>query len=151
SRSTRTTWSGIRTDTRATSPVRAGCCRGAPSRSRASGESQPEQVGRRRRAAEQVPLPVVDADLAHERHRLAVLDPLGDRLLTECAREAHDRLDDRATGRVARRVADELTVDLQVLNREPLQVREAAVAGAEVVERECAADRRESLEEVNGR
>ena len=47
-------------------------------------------------------------------------------------------------------MAHELHVDLQVVDRQVLQVGEAAVAGAEVVEREAAAERRQPLGQPRG-
>ena len=47
------------------------------------------------------------------------------------------------------RVADELAVDLEEVHRQVLEVVEAAVAGAEVVEREAAAERAQRLREAD--
>jgi hypothetical protein len=82
----------------------------------------------------------VDAELEQQLERLRILDTLGDRLQLEAARERDDGLDDVAAGRVGREVADELDVDLQEVERQLLEVGEAAVARAEVVERELAAE-----------
>ena len=50
-----------------------------------------------------------------------------------------------AVGRAGLEVAHELDVDLEVVDRQVLEVGEAAVAGAEVVEREAAAERCQPL------
>ena len=72
--------------------------------------------------------------------RLLVLDALGHRVQLEPVREVDDRLDHLARRHAVRQVADELDVDLEVVDRELLQIREAAVACPEVVERDLAAE-----------
>ena len=75
------------------------------------------------------------------RDRLVVADELGDRALAEPARHADDRLDDELVGAAAG-VGDEVAVDLQVRDGQVLEVEERAEAGAEVVDRQPAAERR---------
>ena len=98
-------------------------------------------LGERSGPGDVVALREVDAELAQQLERLGVLDALGDGLQAEAARERDDRLDDVGAGRVRREVAHELDVDLEEVERELLEVGEAAVAGAEVVEGELAAER----------
>src|ERR1700727_1329103 len=85
---------------------------------------------KRSRSCDVVTLGVVDPELSQEHERLCVLDPLTDRLQGECPGERDDGLDDVAAGRVAREVADELDIDLQIVDRESLEKGEAAVTGA---------------------
>ena len=118
-----------------------GSGRGAgPSSARRSGHSV--QRRHRRRVADEETLAVVDAEVAHDLERGLVLDPLGDGDEVERAGEVHDRLDHRARAAVARHVAHELPVDLDDAERQVLEVGEAAVAGAEVVEGQAAAELR---------
>src|SRR4051812_15180907 len=99
-------------------------------------EAQP--VGEGGGAPEVVALCLVDAELAQQRHGLGVPGLLGHRALAHAARDLHERLDDDAVAGVAGAVAHELAIDLQVVEREVLEVVEGAEAGAEVVEREAA-------------
>ena len=85
-----------------------------------------EPAGERRRAAE------VEALRRSRRRggarsfeRLLVADHLGDRALAEAAGDAHDRLDHELVGAVGDAAADELAVDLQVVERQVLEVVEA--------------------------
>ncbi len=57
-----------------------------------------------------------------------------------------DRADDRRIALLRRQAADEGAVDLQPPDREALQVRQARVAGAEVVDREPHAERGQRLQ-----
>ena len=82
----------------------------------------------------------VDAVVAQQGQGLRVLDALGDRLVAESAARPTIALTTMLVGASVTQVADELDVDLQVVRREPLQVGEAAEAGAEVVEGQAAAD-----------
>ena len=93
-------------------------------------------------------LHVVDAEVAHQRHRLLVADHLGDRALAEPAGDVHDRLDHELVGAVGHAAAHELAVDLQVVERQVLEVVERREGGAEVVEREAAAERGEAVGEL---
>src|SRR5204863_4761785 len=61
-------------------------------------------------------------------------DAFGDYLNLERVREGHDRRDDGALVLVPGHVGDEGAVDLHLVHREALQVGEARVAGAEIVD-----------------
>src|SRR3954451_14672676 len=88
----------------------------------------------RRRRADQEPLRVVDADLTQAHKRLAVLYELGDGLHSEALGDLDHRLDEHLVGAAAGHVADELPVDLDVVDRKLLEVGERPESGAEVIE-----------------
>ena len=92
------------------------------------------------RSAKVKALGKVDAVCPEQRQGLFVLDALRDRLETERLGQADDRGHDVAVGRIRGEVAHEVDVDLDVGERQVLEVGEAAVAGAEVVEGKTAAD-----------
>ena len=92
------------------------------------------------RAAEQVALATVAADLAQARQLQRGLDALGDHRQAEGVAELDDGLDDRRVLGVDAQAVDERAVDLDRLDREPLQVGERRVAGAEVVDGEVQAE-----------
>ena len=70
---------------------------------------------------------------------LLVGDELGDRLLAESLGDADDGLDHELVDLAVGGVLDELAVDLDVVERQVLEVVEGAEPGAEVVQREPAA------------
>ena len=65
-----------------------------------------------------------------------VLDALGDHGHAEAAAELDDAAHDRQVPRVGQPL-HERAVDLDLAHRQPAQVRQAGVAGAEVVERQA--------------
>ena len=90
----------------------------------------------------------VDADLLELGEHRSGLDPLGHRRDAERAPDLADGLHHAAVDRVLRHICDELTVDLQEIDRQRLQVPERREAAAEVVEREAAAARAQFLHEI---
>ena len=68
--------------------------------------------------------------------------PFGDHVQAALVADLGDRVDDRAAHRVGVQVADEAAVDLDHVHRQVLQVAERRHAGAEVVQRDLAADAR---------
>ena len=52
--------------------------------------------------------------------------------------DPHDRLDDELVDRIGPESTDEVAIDLEIVEREMLQVIERAKAGAEIVQREAA-------------
>src|SRR4051812_49414098 len=80
-------------------------------------------------AADEVSLHEVDADPAQDLQGLLVLDTLGDGLQVEGVGQRDDPTDQRVVARVARQVADERHVDLQVPDREVLEVGQRRVPG----------------------
>ena len=111
-----------------------------PRRLRAAHSDQSGTPCDRGGAADVVALGEVDAVAAQEQLGLVVLDAFGDGLLVEAAGQRHQRLDDELIGAVVTAVSDELAVDLEVVKGDVLEVEEAAEAGAEVVQREAAAE-----------
>ena len=79
-----------------------------------------------------------------------VADELGDRLLAHAPGDVDQRLHDSWFGGVLGEAADELAVDLEVVERQVLEVVEGAEAGAEVVEGEPAAQAAQPLGEAPG-
>ena len=92
------------------------------------------------RAPHVIALHEVDAELAQQVLGLLVLDELGDGLLPEAGGRVHEALEDHPVGARGRALAHELAVDLEDVERQLLEVDERAEPGAEVVEREPAAD-----------
>src|SRR5829696_7196687 len=109
----------------------------------ALGLDEPER--QRRGLADVVALRVVDAERRQQLERLLVADHLRDRALAEAARDVHDGLDHELVRAVAEAGAHELAVDLEVVERQVLEVVEARERGAEVVEREAALDQLQQL------
>ena len=64
------------------------------------------------------------------------LDAFGDHLQPQRPPHVDDRAHDRAVALVAGQALDEATIDLQLPDRDPLQVGQARIAGAEVVDRQ---------------
>ena len=98
-------------------------------------------------AAEVEALSEVDAFLAEKVPRFFVFHPLGNRLDLEGLSQADDGPDEVLVSRVGEQVPYELDVDLQVPDRQILQVGEAAKAGAEVVESKAASKLGQALGE----
>ena len=73
------------------------------------------------RSGDVVALGQVDAEPAEQFEGLGVFDALGDGLQLEAACERDDGLNDVGAGRVGREVANELDVDLEVVERECLR------------------------------
>ena len=102
-------------------------------------------------SAEVVALAVVDAEAGQHFDGFLVADELGDRALAHAAGDLHDCGDQDAVGLIHGAVADELAVDLEVVEGQVLEVVEGAEAGAEVVEGEVAAQLGQALGELRGR
>src|SRR5439155_26386865 len=99
-----------------------------------------EDVGNGTRQADVEALAGVDADRAEEAGDGVVGDELGDRLLAHALRERDERLDQQPVHWAVGEVADVFAVDLEVVERQVLEVEEGAEAGAEVVQSELAAE-----------
>jgi hypothetical protein len=92
-------------------------------------------------------LRVVDTHFAQQLQRRFVLDAFSDGLQTERLGEADDGPHDVLVRRIDHQVTDELDVDLQLGDRQRLQVGEAAEPGAEVVEGQSAPELGQALRE----
>src|SRR5207248_9571611 len=90
-----------------------------------------------------VALRILHPLFSHELEALMAAHELRDGLLAEPVRHLHDRPQYQLVGGASRRVPDELTVDLEVVERQVLQVVEGAKASAEVIECEAATDIRQ--------
>src|SRR5262245_34212100 len=88
----------------------------------------------RRRHREAVALDLVAAVCGEQLELLLRLDSLGHDLELEAVSQADYREGDHRVLRIGRDVADERVVDLERVDRKALQVSEARVAGAEVVD-----------------
>src|SRR6185437_2101807 len=97
-----------------------------------------------------VALGEVDAQAGQHLDDLGVLGKLGDGLLAGEVADLIDGADHLPVDRVAQDLAHEAAVDLEVVDREVLQVPERGEAGAEVIERELAAELLQRLDEAVG-
>ena len=88
-------------------------------------------------------LRVVGAETAEQDASSRVLDERRDGALAESAGGVDEGLHHNLVRVVSNEIAHELAVDFEVVERQELEVVEGAVPGAEVVEREGAAERRE--------
>ena len=79
------------------------------------------------------------------------LDALGRGLDAERMGELGDRMDDRARAVAGQQVVDEAAVDLELVEREALQIAERRIAGAEIVERDADAERAQRVEQLQRR
>ena len=104
----------------------------APARSRRAGGARSRSPGRGRSRAP-----------AARESWLGGLDALGGHRQAERVPELHDRGDDRAAFGVVAERLDERLVDLQRVHRQRPEVRERRLPGAEVVDADPHADRRE--------
>src|SRR5262249_49489648 len=108
-----------------------GCARGSsgdlteqgPRGGRAHGRGQQaRQRLRRQRPCQQVPLPAVAAELLKLPKLLVALDPLGRNAQLQALRQRDDRPDDRGVTAAGPDLADERAVDLDRVDREPIEV-----------------------------
>ena len=83
--------------------------------------------------------------------RAMFLDTLGRGLHAERTGKVGDRLDDRSRAGARHEVGDECTIDLDLIEREALQVAEARIAGADIVERDAHAQRPQRVKQLNHR
>ena len=104
----------------------------------------------RPRLCEQKALHLVAAGEPQQHPLLVGLDAFRQHFHAERVAERDDRLDDGAgmAGRAQR--ADEGAIDLDLAEREFLQVAQARIAGAEIVERDADAERAQRFEPLQG-
>ena len=106
---------------------------------RGGAQQRPDVVGALR-PSEQVALAERAAELDELTALVIVLDALGDRAEVERARKTDDRLHETRGTVLAADLVDERLRDLEDVDREPLQVAERRVAGAEVVDGDAHAE-----------
>ncbi|RMS60168.1 hypothetical protein ALP65_04561, partial [Pseudomonas aeruginosa] len=113
---------------------------------RRSGDAGEQLLGRHR-PAEQEALQRIAAEAGQELLLGLGFHALGDDLQVQRAAEGDDRRDDRGVVAVVGQLVDEATVDLQFARRQALEIEQAGVAGAEVVDGDADAHRRQLLED----
>ena len=79
------------------------------------------------------------------------LDAFGGGLDAERVGKLGDRVDDRARAVAGQQVLDEAAVDLELVEREALQIAQGRIAGAEIVERDANAERAQRMEQAQRR
>src|SRR6476659_1218486 len=85
-------------------------------------------------------------------HQLCRLfDSFGGSLDTERIRKLGNRMDDRGRTVAGQQVLDEAAVDLQLVERETLQITERGIARPEIVERNADAERAEGVKQLQRR
>src|SRR5690348_13128023 len=98
---------------------------------------EPAALGSRGGLGEQVALREPAAELAQLLELLPALDSLGDDPDVEVSGDCDDRTDDRKVAHVGHEVADEAAVDLEKIDVPLLEVAQARVSRAEVVDRDA--------------
>nr|WP_255600999.1 hypothetical protein [Blastococcus sp. LR1] len=101
------------------------------------------------RAAEEVALRDVAAQLAQRGHVLGLLDALGDDGQAEVVPEVHGAAHEDGVLRAGRHAEHERAVDLELVHGQPAQVAHRAVPGAEVVDGQPQAEVVQALEHVH--
>src|SRR5438105_913671 len=104
------------------------------------------QRTRRRRPADVEALNQVAAVVAQQLQRLFVLDPLGHDAQPQVVTKVDGRLHDGRAVPVGRHVRHERLVDLDLTDRQALQVGQGRVARAEVIDGDLDADSMQSLQ-----
>ena len=111
-----------------------------------------EQCGEIRsdhRPAEQVALHFIAPRLAQEVELLGGLDAFGHHAQVQLVAERDDRLHDHGVVGIGGQIDDERTVDLELVDRKALQVAEARIAGAEIIDRDLHAERLDAAEHLD--
>jgi hypothetical protein len=104
----------------------------------------------RHRPRQQISLQGVAPARAQERALRLGFHPFGHGRQSQLVRQHHDRLHDRRTVRIGFHVLDESAVDFQRRQRQPLEVSQRRVAGAEIVEREFQPQRAQGAHALGG-
>jgi hypothetical protein len=94
--------------------------------------------GKRSGFADVVALGEVHAVPSQQVHRCGVPDKFSNRLLSKANGHLHDRFNDLLIVSVPGEIADELAVDLEVVERQMLEIMERAEARSEIVQGEGA-------------
>ena len=101
---------------------------------------------RRARRAEQIALHLRAAEILHGFALLQGLDAFRGRDHVAVGGDADHRADDRGRGGIAGHFLDEAAVDLDLVEREALQILQRGIAGSEIVERDVNAERAELVQ-----
>src|SRR5205814_8111561 len=99
-----------------------------------TGLEQLDDLCRRHRPPEVVTLAALTAEGAQSAHLVCRLDPFGGDAEAERRREGKGRLDDRGIGPRLAELGHERAVDLELLDREALEVLERREAGPKVID-----------------
>src|SRR6185437_14740539 len=101
----------------------------------------------RQRLADQVALHGVAAFVGEEGELFQGLDSLGHQRHAEAVAEVDDGGDDRGRLRIAAEIDDEGAVDLDLVERERLQIAQRGIARAEIVHRDAHAERLQAAQQ----
>ena len=101
-------------------------------------------------AAEVEALSVVDAEVGEQPDGFLVADELGDCAFAHAGGDVDCRFEQQSVSFAGAAVLDELTVDLEKVEGKVFEVVERAVTGAEVIQREPAAELVEVADELAG-
>src|SRR6185437_648434 len=103
----------------------------------AAGLPDGHKLGRLDGARKVITLGLLAADLGQELDLRRLFRPLGDDDEAECVGKVVDRADDRAHLGRGRQLGYEDAVDLQFAERQPMELDDGGVAGAEIVDRQA--------------
>src|SRR3954447_5741975 len=101
----------------------------------------------RMRLTERVALCIVDPDMLEFLEDRLVFHPFSDRLEPHDVTDAIDCFDHRLIDNIGRQSSDEAAVDLQIVDRQALEIAERRQSGAEVVQRETATESFQGVDE----
>lgn len=96
------------------------------------------------------PLGKVHATLLQQPHGIAIPHALADGLWAEHARDFDDGFDKMPVDTIAAKVADEVLVDLEVVDRQALEIRQRVEPHTEVIERDSATQPLRGIDERAG-
>src|SRR4051795_1416234 len=111
-------------------------------------EELPLECFRRHRTAEEIALAFLASHAHQEVGRSAILDALGHDCQSELFAEADGRPDDRGIVGIREQTEHERPVDLEPVERKLLQIAQARIASAEIVEQNADAELLDALEHV---
>lgn len=100
-----------------------------------------DQSENRIRFADVIALGVIDAVIAQQQDDLGVLDKFGHGLFTKAVCCLYQGFDEQLVIHIGGEIADERAVNLDVLDRELLQIIERGKSHAEIIQTECATQR----------
>ena len=109
-----------------------------------------KRIVERCRLSDVVALAAVDAQVLEQVQGRLVADKLCDRLLVEPPGDPHDGLNDQPVDGRVDTPGHKFAINLQVIERQVLEVVEAAEAGAEIIEGEVKSQLPEPLGELLG-
>src|SRR5882672_3446267 len=102
------------------------------------------------RASAKIALIGLAAERSQEIELCLGFNPLRDHDHAQALGQVDDRLDDRRIVQIVRQVLDEAAVDLEFVDREALQIIQAGIAGAEIVDRQADAHLVQLIQQLRG-